>query len=138
MRCITWLELAFSAAATEPHKPPPTITIQPVLVDTAKPWYGIVLRGRWLCGNHGLLTYFDTLAAVKHFLRQLKIEHFELVHRFDSDNPPEKPYQCLRLAGNRLVAAQKMPRASDRVRTHKRKLERTPAPRHLPAITAAA
>lgn len=76
MRFISWLELAASAMKHLGLEGISTVTLHPMPVNDSHTWLGVTMNGRWLRGNDGRLTVFDSEESASRFLHLLKLERF--------------------------------------------------------------
>lgn len=93
---VCWIELAAS-----PRWSRADVNVQPMNRGNIGPCYGVTVDKRWLCGNTGAVTCFQSMAAALRFLNLLNIEHYmvvtDAVSRLHSDD-----FQCFQLQSNGL------------------------------------
>jgi hypothetical protein len=108
---ISWLEMAMLAKS--PYDAA-EVAIRAVRLGESQPCFGVTYQQRWLCGNDGALTYFDSAAAATRFLSLLSIDGY-FVERRRSDSAGQDAFQQFRLGARGLtpckqVAATSQPR----------------------------
>lgn len=124
MQFISWLELAVSASPALQQAAGVAIALCPVLVSGQQHCLGVTMNGRWLRGDDGRLTVFDTLGSANRFLQLLKLDHFSMGEQYNGSVVSH--VQRFRLDGSQLSTCDTpVPHAN------RRPVEKPSARRHL-------
>lgn len=75
---VSWLELALSGVSQRCHELGARVVVHLIDLRGSQAWWGVTLDDRWLRGNNGAVTIFDSLPAADRFLRLLKVKRFNI------------------------------------------------------------
>ncbi|MBB1075937.1 hypothetical protein HUU62_16150 [Rhodoferax sp. 4810] len=107
VRFVSWLELAWSAMSSRCHELGTRVVVRLTDFQGSKAWWGITLDGRWLRGNNGALTIFDSVSAADRFLRLLKVDRFNIGESCEQDRFVVTQAQEVYTLGSRNSSAQR-------------------------------
>lgn len=78
LRFVSWLELALSGVSLRWQEQVARVVVRLMDLQGSQAWWGVTLDDRWLRGNTGAVTIFDSLHAADRFLRLLKVRRFNI------------------------------------------------------------
>lgn len=96
---ISWLEMAMLAKTPDNAA---DVVIRTIELGESRPCYGVTYQQRWLCGNDGALTYFDSAKAATRFLSLLSIDRYFLERR-NNGSAGQDAFQRFRIGATGLT-----------------------------------
>ena len=101
-RILGWLELAVLSRRHDG-----IAVLHAVDRGNAQPCCGVTVDQRWLCGNDGAMTFFDSLASATRFLSLLNVPRIATGGSRDSNWVGQDHFQCFQLGAKGFLPCTK-------------------------------